>query len=150
MGQCLLNPLARRVHRSDPDSLYHSSPSKVFSSKVSSSPICSRPSFLLPSRVLNQITFRNKNFFSHILHNSRLSLSRNLSSKYSIDPTVFQLSHKYGKAALNSNNDKTRQHSQTLPLTIFWYRSTYSSIIVFSLWSPENGPKLWKRGHCLI
>ena len=108
MGQCLLNRLARRVHRSDPDSLYHSSPSKVFSSKVSSSPICSRPSFLLPSRVLNQITFCNKKkkIFSHILHNSRLSLSRNLSSKYSIDPTVFQLSHKYGKAALNSNNDK--------------------------------------------
>ena len=101
MGQCLLNRLARRVHRSDPDTLYHSSPSKVFSSKVSSSPICSRPSFLLPSRVLNQITFRNKKNFPHILHNSRLSLSRNFSSKYSIDPLFSTLPQNMEKLSLN-------------------------------------------------
>ena len=110
MGQCLLNPLARRVHRSAPDSLYHSSPQRSFFQSV-------LKSHSLPSLVplsfprLQSDNFPQQKFFSHILHNSRLSLSRNLSLKYSIVPTVFQLSHKYGKAALNSNNDKTRQHS---------------------------------------
>ena len=65
------------------------------------------PSLVPPSFPRPQSdNYPQQNFFSHILHNSRLSLSRNLSSKYSIVPTVFQLSHKYGKAALNSNNDK--------------------------------------------
>ena len=109
-GAALLSPSARWVNAPAPDSSYHSSPQRSFIHSVLKSP--SLPSLVpLSFPRLQSDNFPQQNFFSHSLHNSRLSLSRNLFLKYSIVPTVFQLSHKYGKAALNSNNDKTRQHS---------------------------------------
>ena len=86
----------------------HSSPSKIFSSKVSSSPTRSRPAFLLSFARHQSDNFpqQTKLFFPYFLHNSRLSLSWNCSSKYSIDPTVFNFTTNYGEAVLKSNNDK--------------------------------------------
>ena len=73
-------------------------------------------SHLLPSLVppsfprLQSDNFPQQNFFSHILHNSRLSLSRNLSLKYSIVPIAFQTFPQMWKSCPYSKHINIRQH----------------------------------------
>ena len=75
----LLKPSPRWVNAPAPLSLHHSSPQRSLLRSVLES-LCSCSSCLFLSRVFNQIASTTNLFcLSHILHNSELSLNRNLS-----------------------------------------------------------------------